>query len=75
MSDAEAVPAVEVDVKFTKPLVVPFPVQVFPVVAISNNLPVVTESVVRYAPVPDVIAVVSNTKAEVVVVPETTLEV
>lgn len=50
-------------------------VKVFPVVAIWANLPVVIESDVRYSPVPELIAVASITKAEVVVVPVVAWEV
>ena len=63
--------AVEVEAMFTKVPVV----KVFPVVAKSNSLPVVILSVVRYIPVPVVIAVASKTKPEEVVAVVTTLEV
>ena len=47
MSESEAVPAVEVEARFTKPEVVLLPVQVLPVVAISRSLPLVTELEVK----------------------------
>lgn len=50
-------------------------VNVFPVGANWANFPVVNASVVTYIPVPEVMAVASRTKPEVVVVPDTTLEV
>lgn len=50
-------------------------VSVFPVGAIFTNFPVVTESDVKYAPVPELIAVASNTNPDVVVVPVATFEV
>ena len=75
IEEDEPVPAVEEDEISTSPLVVPFPVQVFPEVAISRSLPVVTELEVLYIPVPEVRLPSVNTKAEVVVVPVATDEV
>ena len=43
IDELEPVPAVEVEARFINPFVVPFPVQVFPEVAISRSLPVVME--------------------------------
>ena len=63
--------AVEVEAMLTKVPVV----KVFPVVARSNNFPVVILSEVKYNPVPEVMAVASKTKAELVVAVVTTLEV
>lgn len=68
-------PPVEEEAIFISPLVVEFPVHVLPDVVISSNLPVVTESVTRYKPVPEVMAVASKTKPDVAVVPVATLEV
>src|SRR5690606_10417333 len=71
----DVVPAVEVLVMFTRPLVVPLPVQVFPDVVISARRPVVTESDTKYKPVPEVIAVASKIKPDEVVVPVVMFEV
>ena len=65
------VSAVEVEAMLTKVPVV----KVFPVVARSNIFPVVILSEVKYIPVPEVMAVASKTKPEVVVVPVATEEV